>query len=180
MRGTVETPAGLTYTEELLDPGAEQKLLTFLGDMNLERVSIRGNAASRTVRHFGRRYDYGTRTLRSAEPIPGKLEEVRRRAAEFAGVAPADLVEALVNHYPAGAGIGWHTDAAVYTRIIGISLGAACRMQFRTLDKAARHVFELPLEPRSAYVMQGAASTAWQHRIASTDDERISVTFRSL
>jgi DNA oxidative demethylase len=180
MRGILETPAGLTYVADLIDAETEEMLLGFLGTLELEPVSIRGNVAKRTVRHFGRRYDYGSHVLRQAEPIPPELDQLRHRVAEVAGLEDTDLVEALVNRYPAGAGIGWHTDAPVYKTIVGISLGASCEMQFRSGPASGRRVFELLLEPRSAYLMRGAASTEWQHRITPTEDERISVTFRSL
>jgi DNA oxidative demethylase len=180
VRGILETPAGLTYVADLIDPATEEMLLRFLETLEFEPVSIRGNVAKRTVRHFGLRYDYGAHVLRQAEPIPSELDHLRHRAAELAELRDADLVEALINRYPAGAGIGWHTDAAVYTTIVGVSLGAASQMQFKTGEASNRRVFELLLEPRSAYVMRGAASTEWQHRISSTEDERISVTFRSL
>jgi alkylated DNA repair protein (DNA oxidative demethylase) len=139
---------------------------------------MHGNTAKRTVRHFGRRYDYGTRSLRCADPIPSELEPIRHRAEALAGLRPGDVVEALVNHYPAGAGIGWHTDATVYKTIIGVSLGAPCQMQFRDIGPE-RRVFEQLLSPRSGYLMRGEVATDWKHRIAETDGERLSLTFRS-
>jgi len=36
------------------------------------------------------------------------------------------------------------------------------------------------LEPRSAYVMGGAARAAWQHSIPAVDALRYSITFRTL
>ena len=180
MRGAVEHPQGLKYRPDVIPRSSEQELLGYLGTLKLERVTIRGNTARRTVRHYGRRYDYGAHVLRDADPIPPELEPMRRRAEEFAGLAPGAMIEALVNHYPAAAGIGWHTDAAVYKTIVGISLGTPCHMQFRTTATSGRRVFEQIVVPRSAYIMTGPVASEWQHRIAATDGDRFSLTFRSL
>jgi DNA oxidative demethylase len=180
MRGTVERPAGLRYIADAIPRNSEQELLRYLETLDLERVTIRGNTARRTVRHYGRRYDYGAHVLRDADPIPAELEPMRRRAEELAGLAPGAIIEALVNHYPAAAGIGWHADAAIYKTIVGISLGTPCRLQFRTGATNGRRVFEQTVAPRSAYVMTGPVASQWQHRIAATDGDRFSLTFRSL
>jgi alkylated DNA repair dioxygenase AlkB len=107
--------------------------------------------------------------------------ELRARCARIAQTDPAELVQALVSRYAAGAGIGWHRDAPMFgTPVVGLSLGSACRMRFQRKLKDVRETYELRLEPRSAYALDGPARWAWQHSIPATDDLRYSITFRTL
>jgi len=135
---------------------------------------------ARTVRHFGLRYDYGSRVLRKGDPIPVELTPVMRRSEEFANLGNGELVEAIINKYPRGASLGWHQDAPVYAVIVGVSLGVAGTIQFRTEAAGEREVFEQFLNARSAYIMRDEVRDNWQHRIPPTKDERASLTFRSL
>lgn len=179
MRGTVVRPPGFLYVDGVLAVETQAELIGFLKAVEFEAVTIRGNTARRTVRHYGRRYDYGSRTLRTVDPLPQFLEPLRDRAEELAGLAPGAIVEALVNYYPADAAIGWHTDAHVYRTVVGFSLGATARMQFRSGPSGSREVFEQPLAAGSAYVMQGPSVSDWQHRVTEAEDDRFSVTYRS-
>jgi DNA oxidative demethylase len=180
VRGVSVKPPGFKYAEELIDKEAEDALLEYLASLDLQPVTIRGNTSKRTTAHFGLRYDYGSRRLREAEPLPAQFEILIRRSEAFAGLASGEIIEALVNRYPQGASVGWHNDAPVYTTIVGISLGSPCTIQFRTKATDERRVFEQLLMPRSAYVMEDAARDDWQHRIPPTESERYSVTLRSL
>ena len=173
-------PTGFTYREDFIDNSTEHALLAYPFSMPLRLVTIRGNTSKRTVGHFGLRYDYGSRVLRDADPIPAELEPQIRHAEEFAGLANGTIDEALVNRYPPGASVGWHSDAAVYRTIVGISLRASCKIRFRTKGTDERHVFETVLNRRSAYIIRDAASDHWQHRIPATSSERFSLTLRSL
>ena len=65
-------------------------------------------------------------------------------------------------------------------KIVGVSLASACRMRFQRRAGEERRVFELELAPRSAYVLGGAARSAWQHSIPATKELRYSITFRTL
>jgi hypothetical protein len=102
MRGLRVEPAGFAYTEDFLDEATEEALLAFLASLDLQPMTIRGNASKRTVGHFGLRYDYGSHVLRKAEPIPGELEPQIRRAEALAGLKNGAIDEALVNPLPAG------------------------------------------------------------------------------
>ncbi len=90
------------------------------------------------------------------------------------------MVEALVTHYPPGAGIGWHRDAPAFGLVVGVSLLGACRFRFQQGRGAARRTRTVELAPRSAYVLDGAARWAWQHAIPPAQGRRYSVTFRTL
>jgi alkylated DNA repair dioxygenase AlkB len=142
---------------------------------------MHGVVAKRTARHFGLDYDYERRAaVQEAEPIPDWLLPVRERAAELAGVEPEELVEILVQRYPPGSTIGWHRDAPAFDTVIGLSLGGFSRMRFQRGRGSAREVFEIGLEPRSAYALAGEARWSWQHSIPATKELRYSITFRTL
>jgi DNA oxidative demethylase len=65
-------------------------------------------------------------------------------------------------------------------KVVGVSLAAACRMRFQRGKGERRQVAEVTLEPRSAYVLSGAARYVWQHSIPPTKALRYSITFRTL
>jgi alkylated DNA repair protein (DNA oxidative demethylase) len=174
-------PPGLVYERQFLDVREEQELLGRVVRLRLDPIVIRGRAARRMARHFGLDYDYEARgRLTPGEPLPSWLEPLRGRAGELARVRGEELVETLVQRYPPGSTIGWHRDAPMFGLVVGISLGASCRLRFRRASATERSLREIELQPRSAYVLAGAARWAWQHSIPPTGELRHSVTFRTL
>jgi DNA oxidative demethylase len=180
VRAPSEKPEGLLYQPELISPAEEETLLERLEVLRYDPVVLHGQAARRTARHYGLDYDYESRTPRPGEPLPEWLEGLRGRAGELAGRRPDELAEALVQRYPAGAGIGWHRDAPAFGVVVGISLKAAARLRFQRGKGDERRVWEVQLEPRSGYVLAGKARTAWQHAIPAAKELRFSITFRTL
>ena len=168
------------YQPGFLSGAEEGRLLAFLDALEFHAVAMRGQTAKRTVRHFGLNYDYESWRVTPGEPLPAELEWVRDRAAVVAGAGPDDLADTLLSRYPAGAGIGWHRDAPMFGAVVGISVRSACRMRFQRGKGEERRVWELELEPRSAYLLAGAVRTSWQHSIPATSDLRYSITFRTL
>jgi hypothetical protein len=84
-------------------------------------------------------------------------------AAKLAGpeqLAPTD---------PLPHELGWLRDRA-----------AACRMRLQRGKGDARQVAEDTLDPRSAYVLAGAARFVWQHSIRAAKALRYSISFRTL
>jgi alkylated DNA repair dioxygenase AlkB len=178
---TAESPEGLVYRDDFLSVEEERRLVELFGDLPFEAVTMRGQTARRTVRHFGLRYDYEGRALVPADPVPVDMLWLRDRSASLMERDPEDVVEGLVSRYPAGAGIGWHRDAPMFgSRIIGVSLLAPCRMRFQRRVGGIRSVAGLELAPRSAYLLSGKARWSWQHSIPGTPALRYSVTFRTL
>jgi alkylated DNA repair protein (DNA oxidative demethylase) len=174
-------PAGLGFDPEFLSTEEERMLLVELERLEFGPIVIHGVAARRTARHFGLDYDYEQRAhLNEAEPIPRWLEPLRARCAVLASVQADALVEALVQHYPEGATIGWHRDAPSFGVVVGVSLGSSARLRFRRGSKGKWTTWELDLPPRSAYVLDGEARTRWQHSISPTKAPRYSITFRTL
>jgi DNA oxidative demethylase len=181
VRAPEEAPDGLVYREKFISEEEEQQLLSLLSSIEFRAVVMRGQAARRTVRHFGLDYDYETGDLVPADPLPTSMLWLRDRCAALMERDPADLVQILVSRYPPGAGIGWHRDAPMFgSRIAGVSLLEPCRMRFQRTVIGARSVAEVELEPRSAYLLTGKARWSWQHSIPATKALRYSVTFRTL
>ena len=175
-----EPPEGLVYRPDFITLDEERRARDVLERIELHTVVMRGQASRRLVRHFGLAYGYESHELAETDPLPAGLEWLRERSAVLAEVRPDELAQILVTRYPAGAPIGWHRDAPTFGRIVGVSLGSACRMRFQRGSGDKRRVWELELEPRSAYVLRGAARWAWQHSIPPTKAERYSLTFRTL
>lgn len=179
-RARKEEPEGLVYKPELISKAEEEALLEHVASLRFDPIVLHGQAARRTARHFGLDYDYEARTPEPGEPIPDWLEPARARAAELAGCAAEDFVEALVQHYSVGSKIGWHRDAPAFGTVVGISLQGTSRLRFQRGKGEDRRVWEVVLEPRSGYVLAGKARTSWQHSIPATKELRYSITFRTL
>jgi alkylated DNA repair protein (DNA oxidative demethylase) len=176
-----EPPDGYRYLEGFLDVADEELLLGEIRTLPFEAVVFRGVTARRRVVHLGHRYDFEERGLAPGLPIPPAILDLRRRLAPIAE-RPADrFEEVLVTEYAPGATIGWHRDAPAFgSTVLGVSLASACRMRFRRKRDEAWEVWERTLEPRSAYLLSGAARSTWQHSIPPTPDLRFSVTFRTI
>ena len=179
-RAPREEPEELVYRAELLTAADEAELLGVLEELRFDPIIMHGQAARRTARHYGLGYDYEAREPLPGEPLPEWLLPVRELAAGLAGHAPEELAETLVQRYPPGATIGWHRDARAFGTVVGVSLGGSCRLRFQRGKGEARRVWEVLLEPRSGYVLAGAARTSWQHSIPPTKELRYSITFRTL
>jgi alkylated DNA repair protein (DNA oxidative demethylase) len=179
-RAPSEEPEGLVLRPELLTVDEEADLLERLGDLRFDPIVMHGRTARRAARHYGLGYDYESRSPQPGEPVPQWLVPLRARAAELAGEEPEELVEILVQRYPEGATIGWHRDAPAFGTVIGVSLGGTARLRFQRGTGDRRRVWEIPLEPRSGYVLAGAARQSWQHSIPATTQLRYSITFRTL
>jgi alkylated DNA repair dioxygenase AlkB len=53
-------------------------------------------------------------------------------------------------------------------------------MRFQRTTKNGRETAAIDLAPRSAYVLDGAVRTSWQHSIPAAKQLRYSITFRTL
>lgn len=179
-RSPAEEPQGLLLRGEVITREEEDDLLKRFEALRWDPIVIHGQAARRTARHFGLSYDYASRAPLPGESIPAWLEPSRRAAAELAGVQPDDLVEILLQRYPAGSTIGWHRDAPAFGIVAGISLLGLARLRFQRGRRENRRTWEIGLEPRSGYVLAGEARRSWEHSIPPTKALRYSITFRTL
>jgi alkylated DNA repair dioxygenase AlkB len=181
MRGIVELPAGLRYEPAFLDVDEADRLTELVAGLEFEPVVMHGQEARRRVRHFGFGYGYDSWRLTEAAPLPPWLLPLRAKCAMLAGIDATAFAEALVTSYPPGATIGWHRDAPAFGAVVvGVSLLSPCAMRFQRQAPDGRRVYEVALEPGSAYVLAGAARSTWQHSIPAVTAQRYSVTFRTL
>jgi alkylated DNA repair dioxygenase AlkB len=146
----------------------------------LSPFRFHGWVGKRLTASFGWKYDFENASFGPTEPIPGFLHFLRERAAEFAGVAESELVQAILTRYDPGSGIGWHRDREVFDQVIGVSLGAPATMRFRRRLGTVYKRASAMLEPRSVYHLKGEARQVWEHSIAPMERTRWSVTFRTL
>ena len=173
-------PEGFSLNLDFLSESEEKHLLSALAGLPYGEVRMHGVVAKRRVAQFGIHYAFESFKVTPTKPQPADLDPIRERAAQLAGVAAEDLAETLVIEYPAGAGIGWHRDAPPFGIVIGISLGAPCRMRFQKGTGAEREVAAVVLPPRSLYILDGPARWKWQHTIPAVNELRYSITFRTL
>jgi DNA oxidative demethylase len=171
---------GLTQAEKIIAPAEERALIACIDQVELSPFRFQGWLGKRLTASYGWRYDFDTGIFGPTDPIPDWLLPLRGKAAEFAGLTPAELVQVLVIRYDPGAGIGWHRDKAVFGHVIGISLGAPTTLRFRRRKPGGFDRASAVLAPRSAYHLTGPARNEWEHSIAELAETRWSVTFRSL
>lgn len=172
---------GLRATDALLDREEEQQLIARIDASGLTPFQFGQFEGKRLTRSFGLHYDFGRHRLVEAEAIPDWAMAVRRKAADFAGLAEDRLVHLLLIRYDPGAGIGWHKDRPSFGEVVGISLGAQAELAFRRRRPGGGFDrVRLPLPPRGAYHLGGEARTDWEHGIHSHAALRYSITFRTL
>jgi alkylated DNA repair dioxygenase AlkB len=181
MKGIFEEPQGLTYHPAFISEDEEKELIRFFDSLSYENVIIHGQAAKRTVKHFGYQYDYNKVSVEPGEPFPNELIGLKDRCADLAKIPSSQIAQCIISNYPTKSTIGWDTDKFMFgPQIMGVSFNSPCRMQFQRTVMHERHVYELVLAPRSAYIMSGESRYKWQHAIPATPGQRYSITFRTL
>jgi alkylated DNA repair dioxygenase AlkB len=181
-----DLPEGFRYQADFISGDEEASLAAAIAAIEFSTFEMRGVVARRRVAFFGASYDAGGMPT---SPMPAFLLPLRDRIGRWTSRDPEAFAMALVNEYPPGAPIGWHRDAPQYDIVAGVSLLAPCRMKLRPYVRPSEQRRGMPrrtatcdivLEPRSAYVMAGAARSEWQHSIPAVDALRYSVTFRTV
>lgn len=180
-------PDGFLHRHDFITRDDEAQLVAGLATIEFATFEMRGVVARRRVAFFGGSYEPGATP---AQPLPDFLVPLRDRVAAWAGVDGEAFAMALVNEYRPGSPIGWHRDAPQYDIVAGVSLLSSCRMKFRPYvpprvaasggGRRREATHEIVLEPRSAYVMTGAARSAYEHHIPAVTALRYSITFRTL
>ena len=185
-----ELPHGLVYRPDFITAEEAAALLAEFGTLPFNEARFQQYTARRRVVRFGEgeypaSYGPDAEAINPRRPFPDFLMPLRRRVADWRGLAETAFPHALITEYRPGTPIGWHSDAPHFDIVVGISLAGAARMRFRPYaikDTRARRAaaIELELAPRSAYVMQGEIRWQWQHHIPPTRQLRYSITFRTL
>lgn len=171
---------GLATADDFLAASEEADLAERITALDLSPFRFQQWRGKRLTQSFGWAYDHGDGGFGQADPMPDWLLPVRARAAAFAGVAPGNLVQALLIRYDPGAGIGWHRDRPHYDKVVGISLGAPAPLRLRQRSASGFRRARVELAQRSIYLLDGEARRDWEHSIAPIDALRLSITFRSL
>jgi len=172
-------PEGFLFLPDFITAEEEQDLLQQIAHLEFQPFDFHGYIAKRRIVEYGFEYDFGSRRASTTKPIPAFLESLKQRAAAWANIHPAEIVEAVVTEYPAGAPIGWHRDVPQFETILGISLKSPCRMRFKPFREKGKLV-AVTLDPRSIYQISGPARWNYQHSIPAVKDPRYSITLRTL
>ncbi len=180
LANSAELPEGFLYQPGFLSESEESELLRTIESLEFGAYDFRGYIAKRRVVAYGGGYESGPRRMAIADKtIPEFLSEIRERAAAVAGMGAGEIVQAMVTEYSAGTPIGWHRDSPQFETIIGISLLSSCRLRLKPY-KGEGKIISVLLEPRSIYVMRGAARWNFQHSIPAVKELRYSITLRTL
>lgn len=171
------TPPGLKLAFEAVTPAEEVALIAAI-EASEPAASPYDPGNPRSSSSFGWKYDYASDSFRACAPMPALFERIAERAAAFAGIAADDIVECLLNRYAPGAVIQPHIDKPVWEHVIGLSLGTEAPMRFS--EPAGGEAIDVPLPPRSIYLLAGDARYAWQHSLPPLAETRWSITFRTL
>lgn len=173
-------PAGLRYADNFIEAAAEQELIGRIAALPLQRFQFGAFEGNRRVAWFGYQYDYSLQRLAEAEPIPNWVAPIARQAEAWAGLTEGSVQQVLCTEYDVGVGIGWHRDKPHFDKVLGLSLGSACKFRFRRHrgDKWQRHTLEA--RPRSLYLIDGEARSQWEHSIPPVEARRYSITFRTM
>jgi alkylated DNA repair dioxygenase AlkB len=171
---------GLAFRDQLIGRAEESELMSNIQRVDLSPFRFQGWTGKRMTRTFGWRYDFDDRSFQPVDPMPAWLDDLRGKAAVFAGLDADEFVHALVTRYDPGAPIGWHRDRPQFGTVVGVSLGSEAMLRFRKRDGSGFRRFSLTLPPRSAYLLSGEARHEWEHSIAPAEQLRFSITFRTL
>ena len=172
-------PEGFEYVEKFLPFPQQLTVLKELRGLPYEHEMFHGRLMKRKWKQFGYRYKATSRKVDPEPPMPAYLQALLQNASAYYSDDLA-FTQCIVTKYPPGAGIGWHSDAAVFGEyILGVSLASAARLQFRP-KKTQKATFEVTVAPGSLYVMHGSARYHYEHRIVPVKTERYSLTFRYL
>ena len=184
---------GLRYRPDFITVDEEEALLVWIGGQELSRArggERREYEAKRRHANFGWSYDFKNERLVPGPPLPPFLGRFARRIEKWLDLPRGRVVEALINEYSVGAGLGWHRDNEKFEHIIGVSLAGWVKIRFRPLPSRSKNttiydsdssgLVGIELEPRSVYLMQGPVRWDWQHSVAPARTLRYSITFRTL
>lgn len=171
---------GLRLSGALLSTEEEALLIAHIDALDLSPFRFQQWTGKRLTQSFGWRYDFENGHFGPADPLPTWLEDLRNRAANFAGLPGRQLEQALVTRYDRGAGIGWHRDRPMFEHVVGVSLGEPAVLRFRRRKTQGFDRASVPLSPRTAYHMSGEARHGWEHSITPMAAPRWSITFRTL
>ncbi len=181
-----KVPDGFIYRQNFISEAEEQELIREIQSVHLTAFKYYQFTGKRRLASFGWQYEFGKNEITTAPDMPAFLLPVRIRAGTLFNIDPNSLMQTSIIEYSTGSPIGWHRDISQFGFVVGISLGAACRMRFRKYNRARSRslkrdeILSIELEPRSIYLMSGASRELWRHSIPPVKDLRYSIMMRTL
>ena len=181
-----KVPDGFIYHRNFISEAEEPELLREIQSLHLKSFKYYQFTGKRRIASFGWQYEFGKSEITTAPDMPAFLLPVRIRAGTLFNIDPNSLMQTSIIEYSTGSPIGWHRDISQFGVVVGISLGAACRMRFRKYNRVRSSILKrdeilsIELEPRSLYLMSGASRELWQHSIPPVKDLRYSIMMRTL
>ena len=181
-----KVPDGFIYHPNFLSAAEEQELIQEIQKLHFVPFKYYQFTGKRRTASFGWQYEFGASEITTAPEIPAFLLGVRTRAGTLFNMDPNRLVQASIIEYSTGSPIGWHRDIPYFGVVVGISLGAACRMRFRKYNRARSknlrrdEILSIELQPRAIYLMSGASREMWQHSIPPVKELRYAIMMRTL
>jgi alkylated DNA repair dioxygenase AlkB len=178
-------PDGFVYHQNFISEAEEHELIREIQELHLTPFKYYQFTGKRRTASFGWQYEFGKSEITTAPDMPAFLLPFRERAGKLFDIDPISLIQASIIEYSPGSPIGWHRDIPHFGVVIGISLGAPCRMRFRKYDRRSKssngdEILSLELQPRSIYLMSGASRQIWQHSIPPVKELRYSIMLRTL
>ncbi|HEU4343522.1 MAG TPA: alpha-ketoglutarate-dependent dioxygenase AlkB [Candidatus Binatia bacterium] len=179
-------PDGFIYNPNFVSEAEEQALIREIQKLYLTPFKYYQFTGKRRTASFGWQYEFGAREITTAPDLPLFLLPVRTRTGALFNIDPKSLAQASIIEYSTGSPIGWHRDVPHFGVVVGISLGAACRMRFRQYNRGRSknsqrdQILSIELQPRSIYLMSGASRESWQHSIPPVKELRYAIMMRTL
>jgi alkylated DNA repair dioxygenase AlkB len=183
---SAKVPNSFIYDRDFISEAEEQELIREIEKLHLAPFKYYQFTGKRRTASFGWQYEFGASKITTAPNMPPFLLPVRTRAGNLFNIDPNSLVQTSIIEYSTGSPIGWHRDIPHFGMVVGISLGAACRMRFRKYSRIRAknlnrdEILSVELQPRSIYLMSGASREMWQHSIPPVKELRYSIMMRTL
>lgn len=184
---SAKVPDGFIYHQNFISEAEEHQLIREIQKLHLTPFKYYQFTGKRRTASFGWQYEFGASEITTAPDVPAFLLPVRTRAGNLFNIDPNSLAQASIIEYSTGSPIGWHRDIPHFGVVVGVSLGAACRMRFRKYNRGRSkknshraEVLSIELQPRSVYLMSGASRETWQHSIPPVKELRYSIMLRTL
>jgi len=180
-----KVPEGFFYRQDFISQAEEHQLIRGIEKLQLTPFKYYQFIGKRRTASFGWEYEFGSSEISTAPTLPAFLLPIRLRAGELFNIDPNSLLQASIIEYSVGSPIGWHRDVPHFGDVVGISLGAPCRMRFRKYSRNRSKldrddILTIELQPRSIYLLSGAARETWQHSIPPVRELRYSIVMRTV
>lgn len=171
-------PPGAQLIEHFVTKDEEDELIKWIEQSKWNRE------ISRQTQHYGYRYEYKTRTLKPADPIPPWLATLSRKIEASLNLKET-FDQVIINRYQPGEGIAPHVDHVKLFGpvVVSLSLQTPAHMDFKNQSHPFNESSVL-LPSQSLLVLKDEARYSYTHGLKCRDDinfsYRTSITFRTV